>query len=162
MDFEIIDDFSILSNSKLNHLIDFSKLSTFAKTHSGSGCNIAEFVRESTFTPFSTILQQIRTINLTAFSILWDLNCCYRSKMEINCRYVRNINKQELLQLLEEQLEDMDGEELCFAKEIHRIPYWDMLIFDESYTWCMAITHEDLENGNRMCFSTELPKHITR
>lgn len=152
----IICDYEHLSRSKLNKIVDFEALRLFAMKHKGIGVNLAEFVRDANVVSFSYVRERIRSLDTSVFIVLWDLNCCYNSTMEISYRECIHLSKKDLLNLMKLQLEDMDGEILCFVKDIQRVPYWDMLIYDETYTWCMSITHEDADDGTRMCMCSKM------
>ena len=152
MEGTILNDFESLSKSNLNRLIDFPALALFAQNHKGGDINPVEFIRDGKMVSFSYILDHIRALDNTTFSILWDPHCCYNVGLEIRCRQQSNISKTALLCLLDQQLEDMKEEALLYARDIQRIPYWDMLIYDDTFDWCLSITHEDADDGNRMCF----------
>lgn len=141
-----------LSTSSFRYILDFEKFELLAKNSIGGYLNLAEFVFYNNKILFSQVIKKIQSSNKTEFNVLWGLLCRYHNEsFELyDCNYSK-MSKERLIHVLNSQLIDMEGEQLCYVRNEENIPFWDMIIYDDTHSWCISITHEDDEEGNRWC-----------
>ena len=145
--FEIESDF-------FNYFIDIDKYNNFAKENPNAHVHMFDFINESQKVFYSDVIKYIKKMSIGTYYIILNISQCYskENKLFQHNYKIAEISHEDLMFILNDQLKDMQGEELCYMRNPSRVEYWDMMIFDATYKWCCAITHEDNTNGDRLCF----------
>ena len=128
----------------------------FAQKYKKARVYAADFLIEADRETYSNICRKVHEKNIDVFFVIVCLSTIYDDRFEDFWDFYQ-IKKEDLVKLLKIQEEDMDGESLVYAKNIELIDFWDMIIFDDTYSWAYTMTHEDDLDGSRICFTQEGP-----
>lgn len=100
---------------------------------------------------YENVLNGLKLKPTSVFYVMSNLSFVYQQNKEIPqiCR-VFKMEKDELLSLLYEQKKDMRNDAIFYYNE-EREELWDLIIFDTTYQWALSVTHEENEDGCRLC-----------
>lgn len=135
--------------------IDEKSYLYYAKKYKRTTIYAADFLIEPRRETFEHICEEISKKESDFFNIIICLSTIYDNGYNDNFECER-LSKKELIKILEIQEKDMCGEELLYVKNVEFIKYWDIMIFDDTYSWTCVLTHEDDVDGSRLCFSQEI------
>ena len=159
--YHLLENSSEIEKAFMNSFIDTIEYDNFAVTHANGDVHMFDFIKESRKVFYGEIVKLVEDSSIDTYYIMLNISQCYceRDKTLKHDYKTAEVSRENLLVMLKDQMEDMRGEELCCVKNSDRTNYWDMMIFDCTCTWCVAITHEDDTNGNRLCFAA-CPKEL--
>lgn len=145
---------SEISSLFINKFVDVNLFNEFAKTNTGAYVYSFDFIKGKQIVSYHDVIEKIAQRSDTRFYIMWNLSQRYSKAGELEKAdyQLAAIDKVDLIDMLIDQKEDMNGDELCYMKNKSRVVFWDMFIFNRAMTWCYAITHEDNLDGSRLCF----------
>ncbi len=136
--------------------IDEKSYLEYAKKYKRATIYAADFLINPRKETFKSICEEISNKDVDEFNIIICLSTIYDNGYHDNLEYER-LSKKELIQLLEIQKKDMEGEVLLYVKNVELIKYWDIMIFDDTYSWTYVLTHEDDVDSSRLCFIQNRP-----
>ena len=122
-----------------------------AKKYKRATIYAADFLINPRRETFKRICEEISNKDVDEFNIIICLSTIYNNGYNDNLEFER-LSKKKLIQLLEIQEKDMEGEALLYVKNVEHIKYWDIMIFDDTYSWSCVLTHEEDVDGSRLCF----------
>ncbi len=152
--YNLLRNSSEIEKNFINSFVELNEYNNFAITHANGFVHMFDFIKEAHIVSYGEVIKNIETISADTYYIMLNPSQCYCKEIKIlqHDYKVAEISCKNLLALLNDQKEDMQGEELCYVRNPERTYYWDMVIFDHTYKWCLAITHEDNADGNRLCY----------
>ena len=139
--------------------IDEKSYLYYAKKYKCTTIYAADFLINPHRETFKHICEEISKKEIDFFNIIICLSTMYDNGYNDNLEYER-LSKKELVRLLEIQKNDMEDEELLYVKNVELIKYWDIMIFDDTYSWTYVLTHEEDVDGSRLCFSQETTNQV--
>lgn len=149
-----IDNYQDLKDSKLNLFVDFESYERFALENHQVNTNIGEFINNDNRIKFSDVLDLIKHWDIQKFHIVWGLMCrpINNEFKLVGCNYV-SANKQELLSILsyqdeENQPEIQEGGYKYYITDSEYV--FDLIICDDSFSWCFSLVHDEDKFGNRI------------
>ena len=122
-----------------------------AQKHNKSLIYAADFLFDAERDSFRNICKKVYQKKIDEFYVIVCLSTVYDDGFNDSGKFYQ-IKKDELIKLLKIQEEDMAGEALVYAKNIGLTDFWDMIIFDGSFSWAYTLTHEDDLDGSRICY----------
>ena len=126
----------------------------FLKQYPNTHAYASEFLRNSSVLSYDSVMEKIPHEGSDSFYIMWNLSAVSDGISSPSFSpIIAAVSKADLLFMLHDQKNDMEDSKLIYCRNMERITFWDMIIFDDSFSWALAITHEDNEDGSRMCFS---------
>ena len=140
-----------LIDSFIQKFIVSEEYKKFAIENAGGNVHLFDFIVKYSFILYGDVIKFVENRTNDKLYMLWNLSQCYKNNEFYSDYKLAEAFKQDLLEMLEDQRNDMLGEKLCYFNDKERAQYWDMIIFDDDMEWCIAITHEDKEDGNRLC-----------
>ncbi len=149
------EDYSV--NAIIRFMKCFVDEKTFrdcAQKHKKSRLYAADFLIEADRETFRNICRKVHKKNIEVFFVIVCLSTVYDDRFEDFGKFYQ-IKKEDLVKLLKIQEEDMEGEALVYAKNIGLTDFWDMIIFDDTYSWAYTLTHEDDLDGSRICHTQD-------
>lgn len=152
--YALLKDASQIEKTFIDTFIDVSQYNSFALTHANGFVHMFDFIKRSHKITYSAVVKYVENAVADKYYIMLNISQCYYKQ---DGRFQHNyktaeISREDLLSMLNDQKKDMRGEELCCIDDLDRVYYWDMMIFNRTYKWCLAITHETDTNGARLCF----------
>lgn len=147
--------YKLLSSKKmiekfLEKFVDSERFNNTAILHNGYDVCLFDFFKNARIILYEEVMEYIRESIISNYIIMWNLTQRYVNNYIYNDYKTGEIDKDDLIYILKDQQHDMCGNQLCFYNK-NRAEFWDLIIFDESLEWCIAITHEDNVDGNRLC-----------
>ncbi len=149
------EDYSV--NAIIRFMKCFVDEKTFrdcAQKNKKSRLYAADFLIEADRETFRNICRKVHKKNIEVFFVIVCLSTVYDDRFEDFGKFYQ-IKKEDLVKLLKIQEEDMEGEALVYAKNIGLTDFWDMIIFDDTYSWAYTLTHEDDLDGSRICHTQD-------
>ena len=131
--------------------VDREKLKNTTILYNGYDVCLFDFIKNSRIILYEEVMEYIKKKFVSNFIILWNLTQRYVDDNIYNNYKAGEIYRDDLIYILKDQQHDMCNNQLCYYNK-NRAEFWDLIIFDEMFMWCIAVTHEDNVDGNRLCF----------
>lgn len=153
-EYQLLENTSEIEETFIDSFIDVSQYNNFALTHANGYVHMFDFIKGSQKISYGDVIKYVENLSNDTFYIMLNVSQCY-CKQDGRFRHdykTAEISPKDLLTMLNEQKKDMQGEKLCYVNDIDRTYCWDMMIFNRTYQWCFAVTHEVDSEGKRLCF----------
>ena len=115
----------------------------------------SDFLIESNKETFTDVFNRVSLKSNNNFYVIWMLSTVYKETFP-NTVNLGRVSKDNLMQLLMKQKEEMNKDCLVYIKDLSLTDFWDLMIFDETFSWTCVLTHEDDIDGKRICYYVEL------